>query len=126
MESLTEVALRFDLVVIDSLAAANPGIDENATSARQALDMLHAIAVETNCSFLVIHHSAKSGRRSKGGDLREALRGSSAIFDAPDGVVMTRLGDDRGEHKTVLLDHVKNRFGPTVRSAAAQLVPRGR
>jgi hypothetical protein len=72
--------LKLDLVVVDSFAAASPGEDEN--DARAALMLQHAgrFAEVTGCAVLFIHHA----RKGTGGDRREAVRGSTALFAACD------------------------------------------
>lgn len=72
--------LGLDLLVIDSFNAASPETDEN--DARAALMLQHAgkFSNATGCTVVVIHHS----RKGSGGDRRESVRGSSALFAACD------------------------------------------
>jgi len=82
------------LIVLDSLRAASPAADENDSSFRTGLDTLKRIAEHTGCSFCVLVHSKKAGAPSKAGgdaDPRESLRGSSAIFDAADVILVSNV-----------------------------------
>lgn len=62
------------LVVLDSLRALAPGIDENASEFGGVLIELSKISSSTGATWLVIHHSGKSDGT--------AVRGSSAIRGA--------------------------------------------
>jgi hypothetical protein len=72
----------YALVIIDSLRASMPSVDENSSEVRRHLDMLTRISERTGCAVLVIHHARKTGSDDKPGDPKMVLRGSSAIFDA--------------------------------------------
>jgi hypothetical protein len=71
----------FQLVIIDSLRAAAPTIEENASEARRPLDMLSRISERTGAAFVVIHHARKPNATQQGG-AKMAIRGSGALFDA--------------------------------------------
>lgn len=83
--ALAEAGL--DLLIIDSFNAASPNTDEN--DARAALMLQHAgrFAEMLICTVIVIHHA----RKGEGGDERETVRGSTAIYGACDRVY--RFGD---------------------------------
>jgi hypothetical protein len=67
-------------VLVDSLRAATPGIDENSSEARRFVDMLGRVSERTGATILLIHHARKpSGDGPRGA--RYALRGSSALYD---------------------------------------------
>jgi len=72
-----------DVVVLDSLAALTPSLDENDSQIRTSLDILSRLSDQRGCTFIVIHHAGKSERA----DARQTARGSSAIFDAADNVI---------------------------------------
>jgi hypothetical protein len=74
--------LGLELLVIDSFNAASPEQDEN--DARAALMLQHAgrFANATGCTVIVIHHA----RKGSGGDSREVVRGTSALYAACDRV----------------------------------------
>lgn len=63
-----------ECVLIDSLLAACPGVDENVSNIREYLDILNRVSARTKTAMLVIHHSGKGETT--------ALRGASAIKDA--------------------------------------------
>lgn len=70
---LTTTQAKF--VILDSLAAITPGLDENSSKAmRPPLDALQALAQKHNAIIFVIHHNNKNGN----------FRGSSAIRDSVD------------------------------------------
>lgn len=93
-------ALKLDLLVWDSFAAASRGQDENDKRAADMLQLAGEFAEHTRCTVNVIHHA----RKGSGGDEREQVRGSTALyaacdrvyaFDEPekrdDGVVLTTM-----------------------------------
>ncbi len=81
-----------DLIVIDSFRAANPGSDENDSKISDSLYRLRPVADQTGCTFWVIHHAKKRGKR--GGPRHEAVRGSSSIYNAFDTVMVLEKGED--------------------------------
>ncbi len=84
------------LVVIDSLRAAMPGIDENSSDARRYLDVLLGVSDATGATVLVIHHEGKPPTQGSR-DTVLRLRGSSALVDACDTTWHLRtLGEDSG------------------------------
>ena len=92
-----------DLLVIDSFRAATGGLDENSSEAREPLDMLGSISEETGCRAIVIHHNRKTVEGQASG--AQSLRGSGAIFDACDCVLV--LSAAKGE--PIKLECVKAR-----------------
>lgn len=98
------------LLIVDSLRAACPSLDENSSEIRRPLDMLNALADRTGCVPVVIHH-AKKKQEAMSSDLRTVVRGSSAIFDAAASVYVFTAK----EGEPVLVSHVKERFGRPVR-----------
>lgn len=79
-----------DLVVIDALRGATPGVDENDSKIRACIDVLGRVSEKTGAAFLVIHHAGKPNDNHV--DPRTLLRGSSAIFDGC-GSVFTLSGE---------------------------------
>ncbi|HZU84418.1 MAG TPA: AAA family ATPase [Polyangiaceae bacterium] len=80
-ETWIELAkLGLDLLVIDSFKAASPDVDENDARSARLLELAGQFADATGCTVLVIHHS----RKGSGGDAREKVRGSTALFAACD------------------------------------------
>ena len=86
--------------IIDSFRAAIPGLDENDSAVRQALDILTRVSEATGCAFIVIHHAGKNGKE-KG--RKETPRGSSAIFDACGTVLGLTCDEPFGPIKVELL-----------------------
>lgn len=73
--------LELELLIVDSFNAATPGdTDENDARAAALLKQAGAFAEATGCTVIVIHHA----RKGTGGDLREIVRGSTALFAACD------------------------------------------
>jgi hypothetical protein len=93
-----------DLVIIDSLRAACPSIEENDSGARTVLDMLNRVSAKTGACFVVIHHARKPQRDAPGG-ARATIRGSGAIFDACGSVLVFEAG--KGE--SIRVSHEKAR-----------------
>jgi hypothetical protein len=92
------------LCLLDSLKAAAPSVDENSADARRTLDMLTRVSERTGCSVIVIHHSRKPSREALGG-VRMAIRGSGALYDACQSVLV--LEGQKGE--PVIVHHEKAR-----------------
>ena len=101
----TDKCTGFDLVIIDSLRAACPTLEENDSGARAVLDMLNRVSNKTGACFVVLHHARKPQPNSAGG-ARASIRGSGAIFDAC-GSVLVFDGADRGE--PIRVSHEKAR-----------------
>lgn len=99
-----------DLVLIDSLKAANPGVDENDSNMRTGLDVLRRVGEKTGCAFLVLVHAKKTSASVNAIDPREAGRGSSAIFDAADVVLHVLYR----ENQPLLVQQTKARLGRPV------------
>ena len=85
------------LVVIDSLRAACPGLDENDSRIRIRIDSLTRISERTGAAFLLLHHAGKP--KEGHADQRTVARGSSAIFDACGAVFV--MSGSKGQLKTV-------------------------
>lgn len=71
------------LGIVDSLAVASAGLDENSTEIRRPLDLLTRVSERTGISWMVIHHAKKTKQEdAQQVDVRQLVRGSSGIFDA--------------------------------------------
>lgn len=106
-----------DLIVIDSLRAGSPGVDENDSAMREGLDRIRVVAERTGCAFVVITHAKKTSGSATKLDSREVLRGSSAIFDAADTVLAVTYEKD----KPLRVDQVKARHGQAVEPFGVRL-----
>ena len=97
------------LVVVDSLRAALRGVDENSSEARRFIDDLRKVSESSGTAFLLVTHARKGKHGlTKGGDLREIIRGSSAFLDAEDNAFVLQRDDEAGGAR---LSQVKCRFG---------------
>lgn len=94
-DAYARIADAHDLVLIDSLRASTPGVDENDSTVRSYVDVLTRVSEATGASFLFIHHTGKSGGGFGRGDRdkRELGRGSSAIFDGCGCVLSIEVGE---------------------------------
>lgn len=91
IEALRFLATGRSLIVVDSLAAFCPEVDENDARFADALKRAKQIADDARCAFLFLHHSRKA---REGEDKREKPRGTSALFAACDVVLqLSRCGD---------------------------------
>lgn len=89
---LEELSQGARLVIIDSLRASTPSVDENDSDIRKLLDPLGEISDRTGAAFVVIHHARKQGKDEVDGP--EFLRGSSGITDAASAVIgLARKGE---------------------------------
>jgi hypothetical protein len=91
------------LIIVDSLRAATPGVDENSSNIREPIDMLGRVSEKTGAVVLVIHHARKPMQNARTG--KYTLRGSSALFDAFSSVFV--FSAEKGEPTTV--SHEKSR-----------------
>lgn len=104
LEVLSRACEGAALLIVDSLRASAPDVDENASDVRRVLDMLTALSERTGVVVVVIHHARKPSREDAGG-ARMAIRGSGAIFDACGSVLV--FGAAKGE--PVQVSHEKAR-----------------
>jgi hypothetical protein len=78
------LAAAFDgvaLVLIDSLRACAPGVDENSSEVREVIDQVNRASEKSGTTVLFIHHARKP-KDGDSGSATFAIRGSSGIFDA--------------------------------------------
>ncbi|HEY1954275.1 MAG TPA: AAA family ATPase [Polyangiaceae bacterium] len=92
------------LVIVDSLRASAPMLEENSSAFRNCLDALTRASEKTGAAPFVVHHSRKPSGDDTGG-AKMSIRGSSAIFDACAGVFV--LAAEKG--KPVRVQHEKDR-----------------
>ena len=110
-DSLKELFNGFDVVLIDTLRAAMPGVEENDSGeVRGILDTLCRAA--TGRTIIATHHAGKLNKDQKN-DMRAYFRGSSGFLDACDSayvlkeIVLKETG--KREPKMAELMHLKNR-----------------
>jgi uncharacterized membrane protein len=101
---LTALCEGVALLIVDSLSAACPSLEENSASARKVIDMLGRVSGRTGCVVIIVHHARKPSKDDTGG-ARNSIRGSGAIFDAAGAVVVFARQADG----TVVLTHEKAR-----------------
>lgn len=100
VEALSMLCDGASLLIVDSLRAATPGVDENASEVQRYVQNLARVGEATGCTCLLIHHARKKSEGDS--DIRTILRGSSAIFDAAGSIyAITTSGDTRR------VDHAK-------------------
>lgn len=96
------------VVVVDSFAAACPGLNENDASVRMSVDAMRRVAAERKLTLLIIHHAGKNGM----------LRGSNALEQAADEIVLVeKTGAD-----TMTAKATKGRLAPVGRVLGFGLV----
>lgn len=93
-DALAKASEGFALVLVDSLRAACPSIEENSSDARRVLDVMTRVSEKTGAVFVVVHHARKPSQDASGG-ARYTMRGSGAIFDAAGSVLI--FSADKGE-----------------------------
>lgn len=78
-----------DLIVVDTLRPAMPGLDENSSLFGEGLYALARLSEETGCRAMVLHHTKKPGLDGVNRDDRkDSIRGSTSIFAACDHVLV--------------------------------------
>jgi len=105
--SVTKLAAAYQVIIIDTLKAASPGVDENDSKMRESLDRLRRVGERTGCTFVVLIHSKKKSNSATEIDHRERGRGSSAIYDAAD----AQLGVEYEQGKPLQIVQTKARSG---------------
>lgn len=105
--SIAKLAAAYQLIIIDTLKAASPGVDENDSKMRESLDRLRRVGERTGCTFVVLIHSKKKSNSAVEIDARERGRGSSAIYDAAD----AQLGVEYEPGKPLKVVQTKARSG---------------
>jgi hypothetical protein len=103
---LERLVAGFSLVIIDSLKASAPSIDENSSDARRVLDMLSRVSERSGATFVVIHHARKPNATQMGGT-KMAIRGSGALFDACGSVLVFEA--EKGEPVRVTQEKARSR-----------------
>lgn len=84
------------LVIVDSFAAGAAGVDENDAKAALPLTMAATFTDAVQCSVVFIHHAKKG----EGGDERDLVRGTGAIYAALDwAVTMIPVDENRTRMK---------------------------
>lgn len=91
-DALVQIADGAALLIIDSLRAAAPTVDENSSEVRRVLDTLNRVSERTGCVVIVIHHARKPQKDAAGG-AKMGIRGSGAIFDACSSVLVFEAGE---------------------------------
>lgn len=109
------------LLGIDSLRAAS-NEDENDSRIRKGLDGLRGVAERTGCAMGVLVHAKKTSGMMSEIDKREILRGSSAIFDAADTVLVSFYRDAEGCYDVL---QAKSRHGRDIDPFRLRLVDVG-
>lgn len=118
------------LVVIDTLAAANDGRDENSSEMNDLLESCRRIWRETGASVLLIHHSGKDSDKGARGwsGLRAAVQGELRLLNddgtRPLAVTKNRDGTEGELSLVTMRGHLvgKDADGEEVRSAAVRYV----
>lgn len=100
----------YALVIVDSLRACAPHVDENSSEVRSVLDMLHRVSDKTGATFVIVHHARKPQRDAPGG-ARMAIRGSGALFDAAASVLV--LEAQKGEPVRAIHEKARTSGRPT-------------
>ncbi len=128
------------MAVFDSLRAFCPGADENDSRARDPLDMLGRVSAATGCAIFVVHHARKRKEGDPSGG-KYVLRGSSALFDGCDSVLVfaaekgepTYVGQEKArshgecaEDFCLSISDVGGRDGLTVRALGKEALLAGR
>lgn len=109
-----------EFFVFDSLKAATPDTEENGSAARKTLDMLTHVCGDSRAGWGIQHSrkmpsNARDAKEAKA-DPRMMIRGSSALYDACQGVFVFMR--DRGDQNSpIQVHHVKERIrGRTIPS----------
>lgn len=105
------------VVVVDTLSAGSPGVDQNDAKFAEPLVKLKSIAARTGCCIVVLHHNRKT-TPGRDDDPREVVRGTSAVYNALD----WGLGIFRDKSGKFLARQIKSRNGKEVEDFYVQVV----
>jgi len=94
------------LVIVDSLRASAPSLDENSSEVRRCLDLLNRAAEPSGAVVAVIHHVRKPKADDPQG-ARYRIRGSGALYDASGSVFV--LAAEKGQPTRVEHEKCRNR-----------------
>lgn len=108
------------LCIVDSLRACAPDLDENSSEIRQVLDTMNLVSEKTGCAFVVIHHAGKTQESA-----RQALRGSSAIYDSAANVFLLEKEEDGPIYVRQTKARLTGTPEPTFTLAFEELAPTG-
>jgi hypothetical protein len=100
LDALLRACDGVELVIVDSLKASSPGLDENDAKIRTVLDRMNYVSDRTGAAFVLLHHAGKP-REGHSTDSRTLARGHSAIFDAAGCVYNLVAGATGGDPKSV-------------------------
>lgn len=76
----------FDLVVLDTLAAVSPGVNENSSEMNPVLSACRSVHAALGATVILVHHAGK--------DVERGARGWSGIRAAMDAEIEIARGDD--------------------------------
>lgn len=108
------------LVVIDSLAAGAPGVDENDARVASPLKMAARWSNETKASVMFIHHSKKDD-----GDDRKMVRGSTAIYADCDWAYKFEQVDETSAYRRMHMVNIKPSMGKKPMPVPIELTDEG-
>jgi hypothetical protein len=87
LDELLDIIDGATCVIVDSLRAAFPNVDEGSSDVRYHLDALARLSERSGACIVVIHHARKPSQNDPDGP-KFAIRGSSALFDAAQSVLI--------------------------------------
>ena len=84
-----------DLVILDTLIKCYEGYEENSNpDMAKVLSFFNELAMEHNCSILLLHHTNKAAINSENVTSQTNSRGASAIVDNSRWVISLKKQDD--------------------------------
>jgi hypothetical protein len=95
------------LVIVDSLAAGAPNVDENDARVAMPLKLAARFTEGTGASVLFIHHSRKDD-----GDDRKMVRGSTAIYADCDWAYKFENIEETRKYRRMHMVNIKPSMGP--------------
>jgi hypothetical protein len=116
LATLEQIATTADVVVIDSLRRACPGLDENDSAAvSRAMTPIRAIAAKTNTTIVIVHHSRK--RTTDGAtEATQMVRGSGDLVASLDTLLYLRARESG-----FTLEHARSRAGIPTQPIAVRI-----
>ena len=81
LDAITRIAADRRLLVLDTLRRFHTADENDSGAMARLISQLEAVAAQTGCAIVFLHHASKSAALGGQGDQQQASRGSSVLVD---------------------------------------------